>query len=201
MAYGDGTLGDMACHYMDLPFWALDLGHPTKVSAEGPEIAEGCWPDSLTIHYEFPARGGLPAVKLSWYDGESRPPGFKEWSKSARQGSGVMFVGDKGKMFADYGAHHLYPESDFADFKPPAESIPKSVGHHKEWVMACMKNDPAATLCRFAYSGVLTEAVLLGNVAYRSGKTLEWDAKNMKIANAPEAEKFLHYEYRKGWEL
>lgn len=201
VAYGDGTLGDMACHYADLPFWALDLGHPTKISAEGPPIVEGCWPRYLTVHYEFPARGELPPVKFSWYDGKDRPPQFAEWSKSARAGSGVMFIGSKGSMFADYGNHHLYPEADFKDFQAPPKTIPESVGHHKEWVMACLKNDPSATTCRFAYSGVLSEAVLLGNVAYRAGKPLEWDAQNMKFTNAPEADQYLHYEYRKGWEL
>jgi predicted dehydrogenase len=199
--YGDGTLGDMACHYADLPFWALDLGHPTKISAEGPPIVEGCWPRYLTVHYEFPARGELPPVKFSWYDGKDRPAQFSEWDKKARQGSGVMFIGSKGSMFADYGSHRLYPVENFKDFQPPPKTIPASVGHHKEWVLACMKNDPSATTCRFAYSGVLSEAVLLGNVAYRAGKTLEWDAANMKFTNAPEADKFLHYEYRKGWEL
>ena len=153
------------------------------------------------MHYEFPARGDMPPVKFSWYDGDKRPEGFQSWPQNAKAGAGVMFVGEKGQMFADYGNHHLYPEENFKDFTPPPKTIPDSVGHHKEWVMACLKNDPSATTCRFAYSGMLTEAVLLGNVAYRSGKTLEWDAKNMKIANAPEAEQFLHYEYRKGWEL
>jgi predicted dehydrogenase len=199
--YGDGTLGDMACHYMDLPFWALDLGHPTKISAEGPPIAVDCWPEALAVHYDFPARGELPALKLTWHDGDKRPAAFSTWPKSAQAGAGVMFIGSKGQMFADYGSHHLYPEETFKDFVAPPKTIPASVGHHKEWVMACLKNDPSATTCRFAYSGPLTEAVLLGNVAYRSGKTLEWDAANMKITNAPGAEQFLHYEYRKGWEL
>ncbi|HWE01800.1 MAG TPA: Gfo/Idh/MocA family oxidoreductase [Tepidisphaeraceae bacterium] len=200
-AYGDGTLGDMACHFCDLPFWALDLGHPTTISADGPPVAAGCWPHSLTVNYDFPARGALSAVKLTWYDGDRRPAKFAEWPKSARVGNGVMFVGEKGSMFADYGSHHLYPEENFKDFTPPPKTIAESVGHHKEWALACLKNDPSATTCRFAYSGVLTEAVLLGNVAYRSGKTLEWDAKNMRFPNAPQAEQFLHYEYRKGWEL
>jgi predicted dehydrogenase len=200
-AYGDGTLGDMACHYMDLPFWALDLGHATKVSADGPELIAECAPRALTVHWEFPARGELPPVKLTWYDGGRRPPMSKEWSLNPQWGDGVLFIGDKGMLFADYDQHHLLPEKDFKDFVRPPKTIPESVGHHKEWVMACLKNDPAATTCRFGYSGVLSEAVLLGNVAYRSGKSLEWDAVNQKITNAPEAESLLHYQYRKGWEL
>ena len=218
--WGDGTLGDMACHYMDLPFWALDLRHPTKVRADGPEVSADCCPDWLTVQWEFPARrlpddnaggqaagqdlgpaGELPPVKLTWYDGGKRPPQSKEWGLDQKWGNGVMFVGEKGKLFADYGRHHLLPEKDFADFKAPPRTIPDSIGHHKEWVTACLKNDPGATTCRFDYSGPLTEAVLLGNVAYRTGKELEWDAAALKATNAPAAEQFLHYEYRKGWEL
>jgi len=113
----------------------------------------------------------------------------------------VLFVGDKGMLFADYGSHHFLPEKDFKDFTPPPKTIAPSIGHHKEWVVACMKDDWQATTCKFGYSGVLTEAVLLGNVAYRSGKALEWDAENLKITNAPEAERLLHYQYREGWTL
>ena len=200
-AYGDGTLGDMACHYMDLPFWALDLRHPTQISAEGPEPSAECCPSKLTVHYQYPPRGDKPAVKLSWYDGGLKPSKFAEWGLNPKWSSGVMFVGEKGMLFSDYNQHRLYPEKDFKDFVPPPQTIAESIGHHKEWVVACMKNDWKGTTCSFDYSGVLTEAVLLGNVAHRSGKTLEWDAENLKITNAPEAEQFLHYEYRKGWEL
>jgi predicted dehydrogenase len=213
--FGDGTLGDMACHYMDLPFWALGLRHPSKVRAEGPEVNPDCCPPGLIVHYDFPARqvsqaggersdtegGELPPVRLTWYDGGKRPPQFADWGLNPKWASGVMFVGEKGNLFADYGQHRLFPEKDFADFKAPPTTIPDSVGHHKEWVLACLKNDPGATTCRFDYAGPLTEAVLLGNVAYRSGKELEWDAASLKATNAPGADEFLHYEYRKGWEL
>jgi predicted dehydrogenase len=200
-AYGDGTLGDMACHYTDLPFWALDLAHPTKVKARGPEVsADGC-PEWLIVDWEFPARGELPPVKLTWYDGNKRPEKFQQWGLNPKWGNGVMFVGEKGQLFADYDQHHLYPEKDFKDFKPPEKTIPDSIGHYKEFALACIKNDPKATTCPFHYSGPLSEAVLLGNVAFRSGKALDWDAKLLKATNAPEADAFLHYEYRKGWEL
>lgn len=102
---------------------------------------------------------------------------------------------------ADYDQHFLYPEEAFRDFKPPGHSIPDSAGHHKEWVLACLRNDPSATTCRFSYSGVLSEAVLLGNVAYRAGAKLTWDAAAMTCIGNPDAQQFLHYEYRKGWEL
>ena len=96
-----------------------------------------------------------------------------------------MFVGEKGMLLSNYGEHHLLPEKDFAGFTAPTPTIPDSVGHHKEWAIACMKNDWQGTTCRFEYGGALTEAVLLGNVAFRAGKSLEWDAKNLKITNAP----------------
>ncbi|HZL35145.1 MAG TPA: Gfo/Idh/MocA family oxidoreductase [Tepidisphaeraceae bacterium] len=200
-AYGDGTLGDMACHYTDLPFWALDLRHPVRISAEGPPVSQTGCPQWMIVNWEYAARGEQPPVKLTWYDGGKRPPKFAQWGLNPNWASGVMFVGDHGLLFADYDRHHLFPEKDFKDYQPPRPNIPNSVGHHKEWVMACLKNDPSATTCRFDYSGPLTEAVLLGNVAFRTGKTLAWDARNLKIPNAPEAEQYLHYEYRKGWEL
>jgi hypothetical protein len=100
-------------------------------------------------------------------------------------------------MAADYGSYKLYPESEFADFKPPAPTIANSIGHHKEWVEACKTG--AATTCNFDYSGALTEAVLLGNVAYRTGKKIEWDATKLKATNCPDADQYIRREYRKGW--
>ena len=204
--FGGGTLGDMACHLMDLPFWALGLSHPTTVRAEGPAVhAETC-PLGLTVHYEFPARGDDPAVKLHWYDGDKLPHHLAEKELSVNKegvkklpGMGILFVGDSGKLFADYSKYQLLPEADFADYKPPEQSIAASVGHHQEWINACKTGSD--TLCNFNYSGALTEAVLLGNVAFRTGKTLNWDAMNLKATNCPEADQFLSREYRPGWEL
>ncbi len=95
----------------------------------------------------------------------------------------------------------MLPEKEFAEFKPPAKSIPASIGHHAEWVEACRKGDSAGAACRFDYSGPLSEAVLLGTVAYRAGKALEWDAANLKVTNAPEADQYVRRAYRKGWEI
>jgi predicted dehydrogenase len=200
-AFGSGTLGDMACHYMDLPFWALKLRYPTAVSTEGPEVSEQECPRWLVVHYDFPARGELPPVKLSWYDGGKRPSAFEEWKLPGGWSNGVMFIGDKGQLVADYGRHKLLPEKDFADFRPPAPYIPDSLGHHREWIEACKKNDPSATTCSFDYSGPLTETVLLGDVAYRCGKPLQWDAATLTATNAPEAERFVKLRYREGWKL
>jgi predicted dehydrogenase len=195
-AFGGGTLNDMACHFMDLPFWALDLRYPTKVEAIGPKASDETAPNSLTVKYEFPARGKMPACKFTWYDGGLKPKmpdGTQpEW------GSGVLFIGDKGMLLADYGRRKLLPEKDFKDFTAPKPTIAKSIGHYKEWVEAC-KNG-SKTTCNFDYSGALTEAVLLGTVSHRLGTGFDWDGEKFK-ASDPGAEKFLRKEYRKGWQL
>ena len=196
--FGGGALNDMACHHMDLPFWALDLRHPTHVEAEGPRPhaeSTGPW---LIVRYDFPARGKLPPVKLTWYDGGKRPKYFQEKGLLPKWGNGNLFVGDKGMLLADYGKRRLLPEKKFADYQPPKQTIPNSIGHYKEWVEACKSNAP--TTCNFDYSGALTEAVLLGTVAYRLGKGFDWDAKNLK-ASEPGAEKLVRKVYRKGWEV
>jgi predicted dehydrogenase len=195
--FGGGTLADMACHHMDLPFWALKLRHPTNIHAEGapphPETAAK-W---LIVHYDFPARENLPPIRVTWYDGGKRPAAFAE-GKLPKWGDGTLFVGAKGMLLADYSRHKLLPVEKFADFTPPKPFIPNSIGHHREWLEACKNGGP--TTCNFDYSGALTEAVLLGNVSYRLGKPLVWDAKNLRT-NEPGAERFLRYEYRKPWTL
>jgi hypothetical protein len=93
----------------------------------------------------------------------------------------------------------LLPEEKFKDFKRPEPSIPDSIGHHQEWILACKTGSP--TTCNFEYSGALTEANHLGNVAYRTGRKIEWNPATLQVTNAPEAAKFIRREYRKGWEL
>jgi hypothetical protein len=194
--FGGGNLADMACHHMDLPFWALELRAPLTVEAEGPPLHPETCPLGLIVRYEFPSRGDAPPVKLTWYDGDKIPPKIRELSTG---GGGNLFVGDRGLLWADYGSYKLYPEADFAGFKPPPPTIADSIGHHAEWLQACKTGGP--TTCSFDYSGALTEAVLLGNVAYRTGRKLAWDAASLKAADCPEADAFLRREYRKGWEL
>ncbi len=194
--FGQGTLGDMACHYMDLPFWALKLRHPTSCEAEGPEVHPETCPAGLVVRYEFPERDALPPLKLTWYDGNRTP---REVAGERVPGSGVMFIGSEGKMFADYGSYRLFPREKFADYQPPEPTIPKSIGHHAEWIKAC--KDGSSTTCNFDYSGALTEAVLLGNVAYRVGEKLEWDATGLRAGNCPAADKLIRKEYRPGWEV
>jgi predicted dehydrogenase len=195
-AFGTGTLGDMGCHYMDLPFWALGLTHPTTIEAEGPPVHAETAPLGLIVRYEFPARDGKPPVKLTWYDGNLTP---KTVMDQRVPPAGVMFVGSRGMMFADYGSFRLFPAEQFKDTKPPAPTIPRSIGHHNEWLKACRDGSP--TTCNFTYSGGLTESVLLGTVAYRAGKKLEWDAANLKVTNSPEANQLITKQYRAGWEV
>ena len=194
--FGQGTLGDMACHYMDLPFWALKLRHPTQCSAVGPSVHPETCPLGLTVNYQFPAREGMPPVKFTWHDGSQIP---KEVAGHRVPGSGVMFVGTEGQMFADYSRYRLYPQDKFKSFQPPKPTIPRSIGHHREWLKACRDGSP--TTCNFDYSGALTESVLLGNVAFRTGKSLSWDAKSLRAIDCPEADRYLRKEYRKGWEV
>lgn len=194
--FGQGTLGDMACHYMDLPFWALGLRHPVKCVATGPEVHPETCPLGLKVEYVFPGVDGKPPINLTWYDGNMIP---REVAGERVPGSGVMFIGTEGKMYADYGNYRLFPVEKFKGFAAPKPSIPPSIGHHAEWIKACKDGSP--TTCNFDYSGALTETVLLGNVAYRTGKELDWDAKNLKAPNCPEADKYITKEYRKGWEV
>lgn len=196
--FGSGTMSDLGSHWIDLPFWALDLDAPKTVEAFGPPPHPELAPASMHVRYEYGARGDRGPLALTWYQGKDKPPAWDEGA-IPRWDSGCLFVGSQGSLLADYGRHLLLFGPDVRDFKRPAESIPPSLGHHAEWLHACKTG--AATTCPFSYSGPLTEANHLGNVAYRSGKKLEWDAAAMKIPNAPEAEKFLTREYRKGWEF
>jgi predicted dehydrogenase len=191
--FANGTLGDLACHHMDLSHWALDLSYPTTVEAEGPAVDAEVCPAWLKVHYQYPATAARPGVHLTWYHGDKRPPEApKSW------GGGTLFIGEKGMLLADYNRWQLLPEANFKDFKPPARSIPKSIGHHAEWIKAAKDGSP--TTCNFDYAGALTQTVLLGNVAYRLGKKLEWDPAKLKVTNV-DAEKYISREYRKGWEI
>ncbi|MBY0526448.1 MAG: Gfo/Idh/MocA family oxidoreductase [Gemmataceae bacterium] len=209
--FGTGALGDMACHTANLPFMALKLGYPTAIEAETSGISLESPPKWSVIRFDFPARGELPPVKFTWYDGGKKPEdgvlkpvldllGVERDDKKI--GSGCLIVGDKGSLFTsnDYGQDRkLLPEEKFKDYKPPEPTLVRSPGHHKEWIQAC-KGGKAA-MSNFDYAAFLTETILLGNIAMRVGKKIEWDGPNMKSTNVPEAEKFVKREYRKGWSL
>jgi len=195
--FANGQLGDFFCHYCDLAFWALKLRHPLSVEAEGPVHPESAarW---TIARQEYPARGELPPVTLTWYSGGGYPA-FVQEGKVPQWGNAVLFIGSNGMLIADYGRHQLLPEDKFADFERPKPFIPDSIGHHREWVQACKTGGP--TTCNFDYSGALTEAALLCNVALRTGKKIVWDAKNLKAIGCPEADVLIRREYRKGWTL
>jgi len=216
--YGTGALGDMACHTANMPFRALKLGYPTSIEAETSGFNGESYPKSSTIRFEFPAREGLAPVSFFWYDGGRTPNDDiagevltriegqkdKEGKPMARKlpGSGCLLIGDKGHLFSpdDYGAKFfLLPEKSFVDFKGPDQTIPRSPGHYKEWIEACKGGKPAFS--NFDIAAYLTEIILLGCVAIRAGKRVEWDGPKMKSKNAPEVAQFVKRKYRKGWEV
>ena len=196
--FGSGTMSDLGSHWIDLPFWALKLDVPLTIEAEGPPPHPELAPASMQATYEYAARGDMPAVKLTWYQGVNKPQIWKDGG-IPKWDSGVLFIGDKGMLLSDYGRNVLLPEEQYKDFEPPEQFIPKSLGHHAEWIHACKTGDP--TTCHFEYAGMLTEANHLGNVAYRTGKKIVWDAKNLKAEGVPEADKIIHRAYREGWKL
>jgi predicted dehydrogenase len=197
--FGGGTLADLGCHYIDLPFWALGLTAPSSIAARGKKTYEGdnTVPDVMQVDYQFPASGTRPAVHLTWYHGVSGPD--LEGAKTYKGfGAAVMFEGEKASLIADYGRYQLLPEEFARDFKAPPRKLAPSIGHHKEWCEAIKTG--GTTTCHFGYSGLLTETVLLGNVAYRVGKPIAWDSSK-GVTDSPEADRLLGREYRKGWSL
>ncbi|MFH1924826.1 MAG: Gfo/Idh/MocA family oxidoreductase [Planctomycetota bacterium] len=197
--FGGGAYGNMGCHYLDLAFWALKLRHPTTIEGTGSPVHPESTPKQLHVRYEFAAREEMPPVTVTWSHGPEGPAIYDELPKREARWAWGVFVGDDGMLLANYPQHALLPEEKFADFKPPEPTIPDSVGHHQEWIQACKTGSP--TTCNFDYSGAVTEAVLLGNLAYRVGTKLEWDPVNLKFPNCPKAEEYLQREYREGWTL
>jgi predicted dehydrogenase len=198
-AFGGGSLGDFGCHYMDLPHWALELRHPLSAETEGPPVHADSPPPWLIVRYQYPARKASPPVKLTWYHGK-RKPNFLDPELLKKWASGVLFIGQNGKMLlADYNRRLLLPETEFKEFIPPQPFIPDSIGHHQEWIRACKTGEP--TSCSFDYSGPLSEAALLGNVAFRVGEKIEWDPKKLRATNCPKAEEFIQHRYKKGWKI
>ncbi|MEZ6042606.1 MAG: Gfo/Idh/MocA family oxidoreductase [Planctomycetaceae bacterium] len=196
--FGNGTMSDLGSHWIDLPFWALNLKYPARIEASGPPVNSEIAPASMQVRYEYEEMGSQPQVSLTWYQGTNRPE-ILSTGQIPAWGNGVLFIGENGMLLADYGKHVLLPEEKFVDFKRPDPYLPPSLGHHQEWIHACKTGAP--TTCNFEYAGWLTEANHLGNVAYRTGKSLQWDAAEMRATNAPEADRFITREYRKGWSL
>lgn len=196
--FGSGTMSDLGSHWIDLPFWALDLDFPLTIEAQGPPPHPELAPASMQATYTYGPRGERGPLTLSWYQGKNKPQIYKDGG-IPNWDSGVLFIGDKGMLLSDYGKHVLLPEEQFTDFVRPEPFIPESLGHHAEWLHACKTGEP--TTCHFEYAGKLTEANHLGNVAYRLGKKLEWDPVNLRCPNAPEADPIIKREYRAPWKL
>ncbi|HEV3339621.1 MAG TPA: Gfo/Idh/MocA family oxidoreductase [Pirellulales bacterium] len=196
--FANGTMSDLGSHWIDLPFWALHLSHPLSVVAQGPTPHAELAPASMQVIYEYGPRGELPPVRLTWYQGTNRPAILGE-GRIPSWRDGVLFVGDRGLLLSDYSKHVLLPEDQFAGFQRPEPYLPPSLGHHQEWLHACKTGAP--TTCNFEYAGWLTEANHLGNVAFRTGRKLEWDAEKLRATNAPEADAYIRREYRQGWSL
>jgi predicted dehydrogenase len=199
-AFGGGTLADFGCHYMDLPHWALELSHPRTIEVlEGPPVDAESVPPWLKVRYEHPARGNKPPVTLYWYQGKGQRPARLTEEQYRQWRSGVLFVGEEGEIIANYTNHELWPEQKFANFQRPKPFIKNSIGHHAEWLEAIRNG--GTTTCHFDYGGPLTETSLLGNVAYRAQKKLEWNWRELRAANAPEADRFIQHRYRAGWKI
>jgi hypothetical protein len=197
--FGNGTMSDLGSHWIDLPFWALNLDAPLTIAAFGPEPHPEIAPASMRVVYEYGPNGDRPPVTVAWYQGAEKPPAWQR-GEIPKWDSGVLFVGTDGRMLlADYAKNVLLPEERFRDYQRPEPSIPRSPGHQAEWITACKTG--SATGSPFSYAGKLTEANHLGNVAYRAGKQLQWDAAQMRATNAPEADPFIRRAYRAGWTL
>jgi hypothetical protein len=202
--FGCGAMGDMAVHNADPAFFCLDLDAPIAAEAETSPVNDETFPKWQIIKYYFPARGNRPAVKMIWYDGGKKPPRPPELEEGRDLGSnGIMFVGDKGKILCGgwSGPPRLIPEAKMKEYKRPEKTLKRSIGHHKEWIQACKDNNPKGALAGFEYSGPFTASLLVGNLAVRLGRRIEWDAGKMKATNAPEADKYINKSYRKGWEI
>jgi len=205
--FGSGALGDMACHTMDGIFWALSPGHCSAVEVLAMTPMDGdSFPKSSVIRWEFPARGERKAFSAFWYDGGLRPqmPAALEVGRKLG-GTGNLFIGTKASIIVqgDYGdSPRIFPEEKMKEIGKPPKLLERSPGHIEEWVLACKGEQPIDfPKSNFEYSAPFSETVLLGNIALRFGRRLEWDGENMKFTNVPEANEFVSKEYRSGWDF
>jgi predicted dehydrogenase len=201
--YGTGALGDMGAHIYDHAFWSLNLGIPTRIQASSSVFNDEFWPLAEMISYEFPARGYLPPVTVTWVDGGLRAPRPYNMDQGTRVNS-ALFYGDKGiLMHGDYGSNpQLIPKKAMDNFVPPEPWLPRSPGIYAEWIDAIKNNTRSST--DFSYASKLVETMMLGNIAVLMANrnvTLEYDPDKMEFTNLPEANEFLHYKYRDGWTL
>jgi len=199
--FGTGTLGDMGCHIIDPVFWALDLGYPTSIEARPSKFSKETYPTATTVIWEFPARGDLPPVTVTWNDGDRRPDRPEELEQGRKlPDQGGLYYGDKGTILAPHGGNpSLIPYSRMKEMTMPESFLSRGIDHYQDWIKAC-KGGPKP-LANFDYAGPLSETILLGNVAALAGEKLNWDGPNLKVTNLPEANKHLRRKYREGWKL
>ena len=212
--FGTGAIGDMGIHNLDTAYWGLELGRPTKVAIKdcSPAFTDPAARETAPLwsllELDFPARDSRPAVKMHWYDGGKLPPqDLFQGEKLITHDGGSLVVGTKGTLFTrtwhggetDADMFVLLPRKQFDGMAPPAPSLTRPRSHHQEWVDACRGR--GTSLSNFAYASVLTESLLLGNVALRTGKTIEWDSEHMRAVNCPEADPFIKPQFRSGWAL
>lgn len=202
--YGCGALGDIGCHAMDCAFDVLKLGSPTSVVAKCAPQTQWSAPEWAIVTYQFPATAERGPIKLTWYDGKLKPERPAELEEGRKMPGGIggqFWIGTEGTiMMSDVYAKsaRIIPQAkwiDFAKNRMPEKTEKPSIGHHKEWIEACKGGAPAGA--NFDYAGPLTEMVLLGNLAVRSGKRIEWDSQNLRCTNAPEVNALVRKTYRK----
>lgn len=201
--WGVGAIGDMGAHLIDFSYWALELGYPTSVETVSTPFNLSCYPSATTTYYEFPARGAMPAVKLTWYDGGLMPPkpaalGDGQLNKEG----GAILVGSKGTLIHDnYGYNpRLLPDSLAKSVGDPVRTLPRiATSHEQNWADAAKGKGEAST--PFEYAAALTEVMLLGIVALRAGGKIHYDGANMRVTNNAAANDLLKREYRRGWSL
>jgi predicted dehydrogenase len=199
--WGVGAIGDMGAHLLDQSVWALKLGLPTSVETVATPFNGASYPHATMTFYEFAARGQMPPVKLTWYDGGLMPEKPEELDQELNKEGGALLIGSKGKLLHEtYGGKpRLLPRSLHESFGKAPQVLPRIAGeeHEMNWVDAA-KGKVAAS-CPFEYAAHLTEIMLLGIVALRTGKKIRYDGANMRITNALQANDYLQREYRQGW--
>ena len=207
--FGTGALGDMGAHIIDHPFWALSLGLPETIQASSTEFNDETFPLASTVHYTFPAREKMPAVKLTWYDGgllPLRPGDLEAGRRVGNESGGVIFVGSKGNLMCGTlgESPRLIPETKMKAYRLPPKTLPRSAGIYEEWITAIKSGNGAQTTSNFEYAARLTETMLLGNIAIRmtdKNLALKYDSRKMAFTNMPEANNYLTREYRAGWNV
>ena len=194
----------MAVHNANPAFYVLDLDAPDWVDAETAPTNPDTFPSWSIITYHFPAKGRRGPIKLVWYDGGKQPPRPATLEADRPLGdNGIYFVGTEGVLIAPgwSGTPRLVPESKMQAYTRPPKTIPRSVGHRREWVDACRAGRPEDAKAGFWYSAPFTEALLIGLLPIFAGKRVTWDARTMTATNAPELNRFIRKPYRRGFEL